>query len=290
MPRKSQPDTIDDQNDRGRHIGTESDILCRYIREIGDIELLSAEEEGELARQIDKNDSPEKQRFIKANLRLVVLIARKYRNKGFSLPDLIQEGNLGLFTAVERFDPERGVKFSTYAVWWIRHAILRAIADNADTVRKPVHTVEDIKRFNSVKQMLWIKFKRTPTTEEIAEVMQIKVKKAEKIREAAQDIVSLDAQVSGGKNEDLHNLIKDENIIPADDLIDSNNTARLINDLFKYLTPREREVISMRYGLDSGEEATLKEIGYEIGVTRERIRQIQMKALGKMRGHIKEEE
>ncbi len=282
MPKKPRTKIIDDQTERDLKIGTESGIFGKYMAEIGEIELLTTDEEKELARQIDENDSPEKQEFIKANLRLVVSIAKRYTNQGLSLSDIVQEGNLGLLKAVERFDQEKGFKFVTYAHWWIRQAISRAISNQARIIRIPIHIIEGNKKINRVKKEFWSKFGYEPTVEEIAEKMGISPEEVKKISGFFKKTTSLDAPISSKRISKLKDFIKDDNTTFADDFIDSASFIKLTRILLLCLTEKEQKVIRMRYGLGYKCEHTLEEVGHELELTPERIRQIQIKAEGKM--------
>ena len=264
------------------------DAVQTYLREIGQYPPLSAEEEKELAKRIEKGDKEAKKRLIEANLRLVVSIAKKYigRSSHLSLLDLIQEGNLGLFRAVEKFDWRKGYKFSTYATWWIRQAISRALADQARTVRIPVHMVELLSKYNQVKRKLTQELGRDPTPEEIASEMGIEPEKIYHLMKISQASVSLETPV-GEDEEDsiLAEFIADEKSPPP-----SMEAARALlrerlKEILKDLSPREQKIISMRFGLEGQKSHTLEEVGKEFGVTRERIRQIEAKALEKIRQH-----
>lgn len=286
MLKKSPTNIIDEQAEHTSKIGTENRNFDVYLREVGSIKLLTPDEEKELARQIDENDSPEKQEFIKANLRLVVSIAKKYNNQGLSPSDLIQEGNTGLLKAVEKFDPEKGYKFSTYATWWIRQAISRAISNQARTIRIPIHIIERDRKINRVKKEFWSKFGYELTDEEIAEKMGISPEEVKKISGFFKKTTSLDAPISSERISKLKDFIKDDNATFADDFIDSASFIKLIRILFGCLTTREQKVIKMRYGIDCGREYTLEEIGDELELTPERIRQIQFKTEEKMKKRI----
>ncbi len=265
-----------------------SDSVQMYLREIGKISLITGDKEKEFARKIERGDKEAREQLAKANLRLVVSIAKRYvgRSPHLTLLDLIQEGNLGLFKAVEKFDYRRGFKFSTYATWWIRQAITRALADQARTIRIPVHMVETISKFQQVKRRLLQDLGREPLPEEIASEMGIEVEKAYHIAKISQDTVSLESPV-GEDDEDsiLGEFIVDEKTLsPAQSAarkLLKEQVVRIINDL----TPREQKILRMRFGLDDGITHTLEEVGKEFGVTRERIRQIEAKALERMRVH-----
>jgi len=266
------------------------DPVQLYLKEIGKVSFLTAEEEKELARKIEKGDEEAKKKLARANLRLVVSIAKRYIGKSpnLTLLDLIQEGNLGLFRAVEKFDWRRGYKFSTYATWWIRQAITRALADQARTIRIPVHMVETISKYTQVRRRLLQDLGREPLPEEIAAEMGIDVAKVHHIRKISQETVSLETPV-GEDEEDsvLAEFIKDEKTVAP-----SVEAARVLlkgrlKEILVDLTPREQKILAMRFGLDDGVTHTLEEVGQEFGVTRERIRQIEAKALQKIREHEK---
>ena len=267
-----------------------TDSVQMYLREIGKISLISADEEKELARKIEKGDQEAKNKLAKANLRLVVSIAKKYvgRSPNLTLLDLIQEGNLGLFRAVEKFDWRKGFKFSTYATWWIRQAITRALADQARTIRIPVHMIETISKYQQVVRRLTQDLGREPLAEEIASEMNIEVDKIRHIQKISQETVSLEQPV-GEDDEDslLGDFIEDEKILSPS----QEAARRLLKDQFHEilndLAPREQKILRLRFGLDDGISHTLEEVGKEFGVTRERIRQIEAKALMKIRDHDK---
>ena len=267
-----------------------TDSVQMYLREIGKISLISADEEKELARKIEKGDQEAKNKLAKANLRLVVSIAKKYagRSPNLTLLDLIQEGNLGLFRAVEKFDWRRGFKFSTYATWWIRQAITRALADQARTIRIPVHMIETISKYQQVVRRLTQDLGREPLAEEIASEMNMEVDKIRHIQKISQETVSLEQPV-GEDDEDslLGDFIEDEKILSPS----QEAARRLLKDQFREilndLAPREQKILRLRFGLDDGISHTLEEVGKEFGVTRERIRQIEAKALMKIRDHDK---
>lgn len=263
------------------------DPVKMYLKDIGKVPLLSTEEEAELAKRMLDGDEDAKQKLSEANLRLVVSIAKRYVGRGMLFLDLIQEGNLGLMKAVEKFDYTKGFKFSTYATWWIRQAITRAIADQARTIRIPVHMVETINRQVRAQRALLQELGREPTPEEIGEYMGIPAEKVVEIQKIAQDPVSLETPI--GEEEDSHlvDFIEDTNTIaPGDMAAQSMLREQLIAALHK-LTPREEKVIRLRYGLDDGRQRTLEEVGKEFNVTRERIRQIEAKALRKLRNPSK---
>ncbi len=261
------------------------DPVKMYLKDIGKVPLLSSEEESDLSRRMIDEDA--KQKLSEANLRLVVSIAKRYVGRGMLFLDLIQEGNLGLMKAVEKFDYTKGFKFSTYATWWIRQAITRAIADQARTIRIPVHMVETINRQVRAQRTLLQELGREPTPEEIGEYMGIPADKVIEIQKIAQDPVSLETPI--GEEEDSHlvDFIEDtKTVAPGDAAAQSMLREQLIQALHK-LTPREEKVIRLRYGLDDGKQRTLEEVGREFNVTRERIRQIEAKALRKLRNPTK---
>ncbi|OGC82383.1 MAG: RNA polymerase sigma factor RpoD [Candidatus Abawacabacteria bacterium RBG_16_42_10] len=263
------------------------DSIRMYLREIGRVDLLTAEEEVMLAKRITKHDPVAKRQLAEANLRLVVSIAKKYVGRGLSLLDLIQEGNIGLFRAVEKFDYRKGFKFSTYATWWIRQAITRAIADQARTIRIPVHMVETINKFTHTQRRLVQELGREPLIEEIASEMDMDVKKIRYIKKISQDIVSLEAPVGsdGDNSGKLGDFIEDDVTLSPAAQASRQLLKEDVHGLLESLTPREQKIIRMRFGLDDGIGHTLEEVGQEFGVTRERIRQIEAKALVKLREH-----
>jgi len=261
------------------------DSVRMYLSEIGKVKLLTAEEEVTLARRVRKGEIPAKQALMTANLRLVVSIAKKYIGRGLSFLDLIQEGNLGLVRAVDKFDPERGFKFSTYATWWIRQAITRAIADQARTIRIPVHMVETINKFTHTQRRLVQELGREPLPEEIAAEVGMDIKKVKHIMKISQDIVSLDAPVGSEEDSNLGDFIEDQNSVSPDEATNRQILKENIHEMLQYLSPREKKIIKMRYGLGDGVGHTLEQVGREFGVTRERIRQIEAKVLQKLREH-----
>ncbi len=263
-------------------VGVE-DPVRMYLKEIGKVPLLSAEEEIELAKRMEEGDEKAKQRLAEANLRLVVSIAKRYVGRGMLFLDLIQEGNLGLIKAVEKFDYRKGYKFSTYATWWIRQAITRAIADQARTIRIPVHMVETINKLIRVSRQLLQDLGREPTPEEIAEQMDLGVDRVREILKISQEPVSLETPI--GKEEDSHlgDFIQDDNVpVPADAAAFTMLREQL-EEVLGTLTEREQKVLRLRFGLDDGRARTLEEVGKVFKVTRERIRQIEAKALRKLR-------
>jgi len=262
-----------------------NDSIRMYLCEIGKVDLLTAKEEIELAQAIRKGDQRAKQRLAEANLRLVVSIAKKYIGRGLSFLDLIQEGNIGLFRAVEKFDPDRGFKFSTYATWWIRQAITRAIADQARTIRIPVHMVETINKLTHTQRRLVQELGREPLLEELAAEMDLDIKKVRHIKKISQDIVSLEAPVGTEEDSKLGDFIEDDDAMSPSDFANKTLLKENIQAMLQYLSPREKKIIELRFGLIDGVGHTLEEVGREFNVTRERIRQIEAKVLQKMREH-----
>lgn len=262
-----------------------NDSVRMYLSEIGRVDLLTADEEIRLAKRIARGDPIAKQKLAEANLRLVVSIAKKYIGRGLSFLDLIQEGNIGLFRAVEKFDPMRGFKFSTYATWWIRQAITRAIADQARTIRIPVHMVETINKLTHTQRQLLQELGREPTVDELASEMNMDIKKVRHILKISQDIISLEAPVGAEEDSKLGDFIEDDEAISPADSTNRKIVKENIHSMLQYLSPREQKIIRMRFGLDDGIGHTLEEVGREFGVTRERIRQIEAKILQKLRDH-----
>ena len=254
-----------------------------YLKEIGKVPLLSSDEEVELAKRLEEGDEDAKARLAEANLRLVVSIAKRYVGRGMQLLDLIQEGNLGLMKAVKKFDYKKGYKFSTYATWWIRQAITRAIADQARTIRIPVHMVETINKLLRVSRQLLQELGREPTNEEIAERMDIPVARVREIMKISQDPISLETPIGEEEDSHLGDFIKDENITSPADAAAFVLLKEQLNEVLGTLTEREQEVLKLRFGLEDGRTRTLEEVGKEFNVTRERIRQIEAKALRKLR-------
>lgn len=261
------------------------DSVRLYLREIGRVPLLTSEEEVELAKRIMKGDKRAKDKMVEANLRLVVSIAKKYIGRGLDLLDLIQEGSAGLLRAVEKFDYTKGFKFSTYATWWIRQAITRAIADQARTIRIPVHMVETINKLIRTQRRLVQELGREPLPEEIAAEMEMDVEKVNHIIKIKQDIVSLEAPVGEEADSTLGDFIEDEDSVSPEDAATYQLLKEQVNSVLALLTPREQKILRMRFGLEDGRSHTLEEVGQEFGVTRERIRQIEAKALAKLRKH-----
>ena len=259
------------------------DPVRMYLKEIGKVPLLSAEEEIELAKKMEQGDENAKKRLAEANLRLVVSIAKRYVGRGMLFLDLIQEGNLGLIKAVEKFDYRKGYKFSTYATWWIRQAITRAIADQARTIRIPVHMVETINKLIRVSRQLLQELGREPTPEEIAEDMDMPVDRVREILKISQEPVSLETPIGEEEDSHLGDFIQDDNVpVPADAAAFTLLKEQLV-EVLGTLTEREQKVLRLRFGLDDGRARTLEEVGKEFNVTRERIRQIEAKALRKLR-------
>lgn len=259
-----------------------SDPVRMYLREIGRVSLLTYEEEVSLAKRVEKGDKKAREKLINANLRLVVSIAKKYVNRGLTLLDLIEEGNIGLMRAVAKYDWRRGYKFSTYATWWIRQAITRAIADQARTIRIPVHMVETINKFNRISRKLMQELGREPAPEEVALEMEVPVEKVREIIKVSQEPASLEAPVGEEEDSRLGDFIQDAAASPSDQA-----TQALLKDhireMLDTLSPREAKVLEYRFGLEDGKQRTLEEVGKEFGVTRERIRQIEAKAIRKLR-------
>jgi RNA polymerase primary sigma factor len=262
------------------------DSVRLYLREIGKIPLLNAEEELALAQRVVAGDKDAKDKMAEANMRLVVSIAKRYVGRGLDLLDLIQEGNTGLLRAVEKFDPDKGFKFSTYATWWIRQAITRAIADQARTIRIPVHMVETINKLLRTQRRLTQELNREPTNEEIAKEMEIDIDKVEHIMKIKQDISSLDASIRDDEEDSvLADFIEDEDTVSPEESATGQLLKEQVKDMLSALTEREQKILKLRFGLEDGKSHTLEEVGQEFSVTRERIRQIEAKALAKLRKH-----
>ncbi len=264
------------------------DSIQMYLREIGKVQLLKGEEEVELAKRIERGDIAAKKKLTEANLRLVVSIAKKYMGRNLGLLDLIQEGNLGLFRAVEKFDWTKGYKFSTYATWWIRQAITRALADQSRTIRIPVHMVETLNKYAQAERLLVQHLGREPLPEEIAAEMGIEVEKVYHLKKISQETVSIDSPV-GEDDEGESNLgdfIVDEDTVKPNEVAGKQLLREYVQSILKDLDPREQKILKMRFGLEDGVTHTLEEVGEEFGVTRERIRQIESKALERIREHM----
>ncbi len=262
------------------------DSVRLYLREIGKIPLLKPDEELALAHRVVKGEKRAKDMMAEANMRLVVSIAKRYVGRGLDLLDLIQEGNTGLLRAVEKFDPDKGFKFSTYATWWIRQAITRAIADQARTIRIPVHMVETINKLLRTQRRLTQELNREPSNEEIAAAMEIDVDKVEHIMKIKQDISSLDASVRDDEEDSvLGDFIVDEDTVTPEESATTQLLKEHVKDMLSALTEREQKILKLRFGLEDGKSHTLEEVGQEFNVTRERIRQIEAKALAKLRKH-----
>jgi len=259
------------------------DPVRMYLKEIGKVALLTPEQEVDLAQRMEKGDEEAKRRLIEANLRLVVSIAKKYVGRGMLFLDLIQEGNLGLIRAVEKFDWRKGYKFSTYATWWIRQAITRALADQARTIRIPVHMVETINKLIRVSRTLLQELGREPTAEEIAQAMSLPVERVREIIKIAQEPISLETPIGEEEDSHLGDFIEDQDALAPAEAASFTMLKEQLEDVLETLTPRERKVLKLRFGLDDGRPRTLEEVGREFGVTRERIRQIEAKALRKLR-------
>mgnify|MGYP000980613577 FL=1 len=274
----------------GQYLDDISDDSVRlYLREIGKIPLLSSDEEMELARRIVEGDKKAKDKMAEANMRLVVSIAKRYSGRGLDFLDLIQEGNTGLLRAVEKFDPDKGFKFSTYATWWIRQAITRAIADQARTIRIPVHMIETINKLVRTQRRLTQELNREPTMEELSKEMDMEPEKIEYINKIRQETSSLDAGIGrDGDEEDsvLGDFIEDEDTISPEESATNQLLKEKVAEVLSSLSDREQKIVRMRFGLDNGGKShTLEEVGQQFAVTRERIRQIEAKALAKLRKH-----
>lgn len=282
-------DTDEDTLNNGQYFDDVSDDSVRlYLREIGKIPLLNAEEELALAQKVVAGDKKAKDKMAEANMRLVVSIAKRYSGRGLDFLDLIQEGNTGLLRAVEKFDPDKGFKFSTYATWWIRQAITRAIADQARTIRIPVHMVETINKLLRTQRRMTQELNREPTIEELAKELEMEPDKVEYVIKIKQDITSLDAGVGrDGEEEDstLAEFIEDEDTETPEQSATSQLLKEQVQAVLSTLSEREQKIVKMRFGLENGKSHTLEEVGQEFAVTRERIRQIEAKALAKLRKH-----
>jgi RNA polymerase primary sigma factor len=282
-------DTDEDTLNQGQYFDDVSDDSVRlYLREIGKIPLLNAAEELELAQKVVAGDKRAKDKMAEANMRLVVSIAKRYSGRGLDFLDLIQEGNTGLLRAVEKFDPDKGFKFSTYATWWIRQAITRAIADQARTIRIPVHMVETINKLLRTQRRMTQELNREPTIEELAKELEMEPEKVEYVIKIKQDITSLDAGVGrDGEDEDsvLGDFIEDEDGATPEESATNQLLKEQVQAILSTLSEREQKIVKMRFGLENGKSHTLEEVGQEFAVTRERIRQIEAKALAKLRKH-----
>ncbi len=282
-------DTAEDVLNSGQYLDDISDDSVRlHLREIGKIPLLSADEELELAQRVVKGDKKAKDKMAEANMRLVVSIAKRYSGRGLDFLDLIQEGHTGLLRAVEKFDPDKGFKFSTYATWWIRQAITRAIADQARTIRIPVHMVETINKLLRTQRRMTQELNREPTIDELAKELEMEPEKVEYVIKIKQDISSLDAGVGrDGDDEEsvLGDFIEDEDSATPEESAANQLLKEQVQSVLSTLSDREQKIIRMRFGLDNGKSHTLEEVGQEFAVTRERIRQIEAKALTKLRKH-----
>ena len=265
---------------KGVHI---EDAVRMYLKEIGKVRLLSAEEEIELAKKIEVGDEEAKRRLVEANLRLVVSIAKRFVGRGMLFLDLIQEGNLGLIKAAEKFDYRKGYKFSTYATWWIRQAITRAIADQARTIRIPVHMVETINKLKKTSRRLLQELGREPTTEEIAEDMDISMERVSEIMKISQEPVSLEMPIGEEEDSHLGDFIQDQSALSPEEAAVAVLFKAQLMEVLKTLTEREQKVLRLRFGMDDGHARTLEEVGKEFKVTRERIRQIEAKAIRRIK-------
>ena len=260
-----------------------TDSINLYLKEIRQFPLLTAEEEKDLLDKIKKGDRLAKERLVEANLRLVVSIAKKYQNNGLPLLDLIQEGNIGLFHAVEKFEPERGFRFSTYASWWIKQTISRSLDNISKMIRMPAYVVEDVNKLKNAERALTIELGRTPSLEEVANSMKISVEKVSRLYDNYREVSSLDVSVGDDEEATMGELIADTNSLSPEETVDIQAEAEVLDMILGTLENRESEVIRYRYGLMDGEPRTLEEVGHKIGLTKERIRQIEAKALRKLR-------
>ncbi|HZO97194.1 MAG TPA: sigma-70 family RNA polymerase sigma factor [Gaiellaceae bacterium] len=260
---------------------TTTDALQLFLREAGRHPLLTAAQEVELAKRIERGDREAKQRMVHSNLRLVVSIAKHYRNQGMPFLDLIQEGTLGLIRAIEKFDWRRGYKFSTYATWWIRQAVARGLADKSRTIRMPVHIVERLHKLNRAERELWTRLGREPTLVEIAEEANLPLQQAKEVRSAARTSASLDAPIGDSDDAVLGDFVAGEDPLP-DELVEHSLRSRVLADAVGSLPDRQRAVLILRYGLDHTEPCTLEDIGRRLGLTRERVRQIEIEALQRL--------
>lgn len=266
------------------------EAIKRYLREIKDIPLLTAKQEKELARKVKKGDDASRQKMIRANLRLVINIAKRYSYLGVPMMDLIEEGNLGLMKAVEKYNPRRGYRFSTYAAWWIKQYITRAIANQGKTIRIPVYMVELLMKFKKVSDQLLVKFKRRPRMSEIAKRMKMPAKKIRQLNKMASKISSLNAPIGDDGTAEFMDLIEDESIATAVDEVGAYLQKERILELLKNMSPRERKILSLRFGLKDGVPHTLRDTAKHFGITRERVRQIESAAMKKLRNIILQQE
>ena len=267
-------------------VGTE-DPVRMYLKEIGTVPLLTAEEEMELARRKQAGDEKAKKKLIEANLRLVVSIAKRYTGRGMSFLDLVQEGNLGLIKGVEKFDPEKGFKLSTYATWWIRQSVTRALADQARTIRVPVHMVETINKMSKMQRKLTLELGYEPSVAELAKALDMTEEKVMEIMQIAREPASLETPIGEEDDSNLGDFVADNNVLTPEDNVESVMLREHIEALLGDLKERERQVIVLRFGLEDGHPRTLEEVGREFKVTRERIRQIEAKALRKLRNPVR---
>lgn len=284
---KEESEEIDlDAVDLLEGIGTE-DPVRMYLKEIGTVSLLSAEEEYALAIRKQQGDEAAKQRLIEANLRLVVSIAKRYTGRGMSFLDLVQEGNLGLIKGVEKFDPEKGFKLSTYATWWIRQSVTRALADQARTIRVPVHMVETINKMSKMQRKLTLELGYEPSVKELAEHLDMSEDKVQEIMQIAREPASLETPIGEEDDSNLGDFVADANVLTPESNVEAVMLREHIDSLLGDLKERERQVIVLRFGLEDGHPRTLEEVGKEFNVTRERIRQIEAKALRKLRNPVR---
>ena len=289
ISKEEAPETAAEIEEAGGYERGTPDAVQMYLREIGKTPLLTKQEERDLAKRLAQGDESARQKLMKANLRLVVSIAKRYANRtpNLSILDLVQEGNIGLSRAVEKFDYTKGFKFSTYATWWIRQAITRALADQSRTIRIPVHMVETISKYAQTRRQMIQELGRDPLPEEIAAEMGIEVEKVRHIQKISQEVLSIEAPVGDEEDSTLSDFIPDEKSVTPAQLAARALLRDLIKDIMVDLTPREQKILTMRFGLDDGISHTLEEVGKVSGVTRERIRQIEAKALEKIREHHK---
>ena len=264
--------------------------LALYMREVGEVDLLTVGEENALAARIQKGDGAAREHMIRANLRLVVKIARDYEGLGLPLLDMINEGNIGLMKAVERFDPAKGGKLSTYGSWWIKQSIRRAIANQSKTIRLPIHAMDKLSKASKLAAEMRDELGRDPLPEELAEVLGLRTSRLAEMRTAAVRPASLDAPLGDEDGTRLAEIVEDERATNPYELLDEKTRLSMLGDLIERLHPRERNILRLRFGLDGGEEKTLEEIGAEFGLTRERIRQVQNEALAKLRQMIQDRE